>query len=188
MSDKPTEDLVISYADLVQFQFTYSREEDRILIDFQGTQNQCYRAWVSRLFIRKAWSIFLQVLQQGESLISPISLDNPKEELDLGDKRVEKRFEHQDNIVPQIEFLGEENEGLIHTLHIEAKNAPILEIKLLNKEDRGILVHLSYTLFQVFCGLIAETVQHAKWGLQLENADWVIKLNETDEDPQQTIH
>ena len=32
-----------------------------------------------------------------------------------------KRFEHEDSITPQVEFWGEQAGGLIHTLHIEAK-------------------------------------------------------------------
>lgn len=186
---KNTEDILISYADLQQFQFTYQQEEDRLLINLQGTQNQSYRAWLSRLFVKKVWRIFIQVLQQPNQPLSPVSLDTPKEEHHLGDKLIEKRFEHQDNIAPQIEFWGEKSEGLIHTLHIEANHTPTLGLKLLDKENHGVVLHLSFSLFQVFCGLIAQTVDQANWDLTLEHANWVIQLNqEAEEIPLETIN
>jgi hypothetical protein len=170
-----TKDLTISYADLAQFQFTYSFEEDRILIEFHTTQKQSYKAWISRLFTHKVWPVFIQVLQQQEQQLNPISFE-AKEKRQISDQHIEKHFEHQDNVVPQIEFWGEETSGLVHTLQIEAKESQILSVKLLDKQDRGVLIHLSYSLFQVFCGLIIQTVEHSQWELNLEHSDWVANL------------
>ena len=85
------EDVIISYADLETFQFVYSHEEDRVLIDFRATQNQRYCAILSRLCIKKAWPIFLQALQKKEGTISPVSLSSPTEERKLDERRLDER-------------------------------------------------------------------------------------------------
>ncbi len=146
-----------------QLQITYDAEADRLLLVFEGEEIQ--KAWVTRRLMLLVWPKLLDLIEQRFDKNAWAMIDLPKQAVSK-----DYRIEHSAKTPPLMQLAegGCMDSFLSHRLTMNFGDNEAIVFHFLDKNDMGILIHLSNEMLSVFIKILMQSLQTAGWDLPMD--------------------
>lgn len=153
-------------AQIQQIQLRFEPQEDRLLLRLGTNDQNEYRFWLTRRYVRLLWPVLLQLLAKtaGAAAVS-----------DEAARRAVLSFRHEE-AVHQSDFdtpfeersrnmpLGEVP-ALLSRVQLKSEPNGTAVLALHPQEGQGVDISMTESLLHGFCKLLADAVTKAEWGI-----------------------
>lgn len=151
-----------------QIQIRHDETEDRLLLRLSTTDNQEFRFWLTRRFVKRLWAMLVQMLEWDQAVRQQIDPDTRRTVLDIQHEgyaqqaNYAKKFED----VPRQLPLGDAPALLAKAKGKKAQNGMQM-LSLHPQTGQGIDMTLDTKLLHIFSRLLRQAVAKTDWDISL---------------------
>ena len=155
-----------------QIQIRHDEPEDRLLLRLSTTDNNEFRFWLTRRFVKRLWAMLVQMLEWDQAVRQQVDPETRRTVLDIQHEgysqqaNYAKRFEEATQEVPRSLPLG--NVPLVLAKAKGKKGEKGLQLLSLHpQQGEGIDMTLDTKLLHIFTRLLRQSVAKTDWDINL---------------------
>jgi hypothetical protein len=155
-----------------QIQIRHDESEDRLLLRLSTTDNNEFRFWLTRRFVKRLWAMLVQMLEWDQAVRQQVDPETRRTVLDIQHEgfsqqaNYAKKFEESTQEVPRSLPLGEAPAVLAKAKGKKGERGSQL-LSLYPQQGQGIDMTLDTKLLHIFSRLLRQAVAKTDWDMNL---------------------
>jgi hypothetical protein len=155
-----------------QIQIRHDETEDRLLLRLSTSDNNEFRFWLTRRFVKRLWAMVVQMLEWDQAVRQQVDPETRRTVLDIQHEgfsqqaNYAKKFEESTQEVPRSLPLGEAPLVLAKAKGKKGEKGMQL-LSLHPQQGQGIDMTLDTKLLHIFTRLLRQSVAKTDWDMNL---------------------